>query len=125
MRKRPFHVWRNRSEWGAPAQGVRCVKFVDRRSFAWYGEGRWGSTVYRNLGYAIGPLEVVTAPANEFTGSAADFNGNGESTSGDFPGNLQISIPNPPTQAAWDETIAPQRIIVGGAWNETWVFRPS
>jgi len=108
---------------GSPAPGVRCVRFVNRQSFAWYGEGRWGSSTYRHLGYAVGPAEVITGPGNSFTGYAADFHGNGETTSGNFPGTLDMRIPNPPAQPAWNETNPPREIRVGGAWREVWVLR--
>ena len=110
---------------GRLAAGVRCVSFVDRRSFTWYGEGQWGSLIYRHLGYAIGPIEVITGPSNEFTGSAADFNGNGESTNNSFNASLRITIPNPPLQPAWNEHNPPIRINVGGAWNEFWMLQRS
>ena len=79
---------------GQSAAGVRCVEFVDRNSFAWYGEGMWSTNaLYRHLGYAI-------RDGGSFRGSAADFEGNGESTSGRQNGTIRLNISDQPV---WDE----------------------
>lgn len=92
--------------------GVRCVKFINEKrrdkrdslTFVWYGEGRWGNTDYRHIGYS----------AKEYSGQqsnyAADISGNGEGTNGTF-NRLSFRIsPN------W------QTIQVSGDWNETWTI---
>lgn len=98
---------------GRAGSGVRCVKFANKFDVKpviyWYGEGAWGSTKYRHLGWALGWEHGA------WSGLARDFYGNGEQTNGAFD-NLRIT--------ASDDSMAPARITVTGQWNETWERAP-
>lgn len=98
---------------GASGLGVRCVKMISADgkpatfgpTFAFYGEGRWGNFVYRNVGEAYGFNGNLTL-------RAADIYGNGENGNGRLTGG-EISLTT-------SGGAAPSTITLSGAWNETW-----
>ena len=87
-------------------EGVRCVRVARNADgspwLSWYGEGVRGGVRYRHLGEG--------APGG--AASAAELAGNGEGSSQRWDGTLTLG------PMAGDP---PDRITVGGAWNETWV----
>ena len=101
---------------GVEGNGIRCVKFTDRKSlravkanapvFAWYGEGIWNDCTYRHIGHAFATPK--SQKNNELTGYASDIWGNGECANGNFPGNLTVKI------------IDRDTIQVTGSWGEEW-----
>ncbi len=95
---------------GTSVVGVRCVKVVDDRSFTFYGEGRWGATEYRHLGYAIG--DIFNGGRN-FRGWSADIYGNGEDTAGFANGTLTLTSTAPISSG-------PAIVQVRGAYTEDW-----
>jgi hypothetical protein len=110
---------------GNPGPGVRCVRFVDRGSFVWYGEGRWpaaggGRMIYRHLGWAKEDFITNVNPQVVFKGFAADFAGNGETVSGSFPGNISLTASD---GTSWTADRPPSRFQVRGAWAENWQLR--
>lgn len=109
-----YVTYRVRSVDGRVGDGVRCVGFgigsaqyPNRPVITWYGEGFWGSALYRHIGHAF-----YSASAYQ-RGYAADIFGNGENTQGAFNGNLTLFFSA--------ERPFPNSIRVQGAWNELWV----
>ncbi|MEB3294629.1 MAG: hypothetical protein VKJ24_15845 [Synechococcales bacterium] len=90
-----------------PGVGIRCVQFSDGSPgnplLAWYGEGQWQKSTYRHVGHGFDRGGVLV-------GSASDLYGNGETTRGNFPGNLNVQILH-----------GGREIRVTGAWNERWI----
>ena len=99
---------------GSPA-GIRCVKLefggvdhgMPQYELYWYGEGKWGNASYRHVGFGAQNYGVN----NPGTGFAADIYGNGETFNGRAT-NLGIRIV--------EVSHAPSKIVITGAWNETW-----
>lgn len=94
--------------------GVRCVEFPDSGpplSFAWYGEGSWGSETYRNAGKATANSDGVSA-----TASSADLYGADDRNV--FNGTIEIRV------TTWSVGI-PTEINVTGAWHEHWHYSPT
>jgi len=95
-------------------EGVRCVKFgkdnvqKDLPVFSWYGEGAWGSGLYRHLGHAF------AQDIHTLRGYATDFSGNGETTKGIFNGTLSIKFSSP------IGTIPRTITVKEDNWDETW-----
>lgn len=95
-----------------PVAGIRCVKVVNNHSFAWYGEGRWGSLSYRHVGYAAGDNFNGGV---RFWGSMADIYGNGESYQGFYNQNLNFEASSP-----IDGPVRPETIKILSPWKEIW-----
>lgn len=99
---------------GLSGVGVRCVKMISSNgepatfgpTFVFYGEGRWGSLSYRNVG------EVYRTSGDALSARAADITGNGETASGKLSGG-EVTV----TTSGGS---APSVIRFSGAWNETW-----
>lgn len=98
--------------------GVRCVVFPNDYTFAWYGEGQWGTARYRHIGFAR-----AIDTNDHFVGSAGDIYGNGESSGSLFNRSLSITI-NLGFQDAWSASNPPSVIAIRGAWNEDWLLVP-
>jgi hypothetical protein len=99
--------------------GVRCVVFPNDYTFAWYGEGQWGTATYRHLGFAR-----ATDTNDHFVGSAGDIYGNGENSGGLFKRSLNITISHAFPQNPWSAANPPSAIEIRGAWNEDWLRVP-
>jgi hypothetical protein len=74
--------------------GIRCVKVVNNQSFAWYGEGRWGSFQYRNVGYGSGD---IFNGGVRFVGYQGDIHGNGENGTAFWNGDFTLTATAPIT----------------------------
>ena len=89
---------------------IRCVKFVDSNSFAWYGEGRRDGVAYRHLGYA------TRRDPTTLTGYV-------EALAGDVPAlpraNGTLALTHDAPAGDWLRD-PPGTIRVGGAWHELW-----
>jgi len=97
------------------ASGVRCVVFPNDHSFAWYGEGKWGTSVYRHVGYARATGD------DQFVGSAGDMGGAAGAL---FNRTLKITISHAFPQKPWGAGNPPSAIEIRGAWNEDWLHVP-